>query len=253
MQETDKARFHQACDQVVNMDRIRNRIGTLAEKTLHAVLKQFMEGDVENHEIRVGGFVADIANKYGIIEIQTRSFDKLRRKLECFLVTGPVTVVYPIASTKWISWIDGSTGEVTKKRKSPKTGRYYDSFHELYKIKSFLDHPNFRLCLVLLNMEEYRNLDGWSVDRKKGSSRSERIPVEFVDKITIENTLDYALLIPEGLPVPFTSKDFRKATFLSQKNAATGLNILHHLGCVNRVGKVGNQYLYEKNIGRMPG
>lgn len=101
---------------------------------------------------------------------------------------------------------------------------------------------------MLLDMEEYRNLDGWSVDRKKGSSRSERIPVGFVDKITIENTMDYALLIPAGLPVPFTSKDFQKSyPSLVRKMQQPDQSILHHLGCVNRVPeKIGNQYLYEK-------
>lgn len=77
-------------------------IGTLGERTLHMVLKRYFEPDESLHEIRVGGFVADIVRPNGIIEIQTRDFSKLRRKLAAFLELGPVTVVYPVP---WAGWL----------------------------------------------------------------------------------------------------------------------------------------------------
>ena len=113
-------------------------IGTLSEKALHAALKDYFQPDKDKQEIKVGRYIADIATQEGIIEIQTRSFDKLRAKLKAFLEVSGVTVVYPIAGVKYICWIDTQTGEVTKKRKSPKKGSYYDSFAEIYKIKQLL-------------------------------------------------------------------------------------------------------------------
>lgn len=60
-------------------------IGTLSEKTLHAVLKNYYEPDENKHEVAIDGYYADIFNDSGIIEIQTRQLNKLRDKLAVFL------------------------------------------------------------------------------------------------------------------------------------------------------------------------
>jgi len=244
----DKLEFMQACDKVINIEKVRSGIGTLSEKTLHAVLKLYFEPDEGKHEIKVGSLVADIVNDTGIIEIQTRSFDKLRKKLEAFLLVSSVTVVYPIANAKWLLWIDKNTGEITKKRKSPKKGTPYEALYELYKIKALLPKDNLKLCIVMLDIEEYRYLNGWSEDGKKGSSRCDRIPIDIAAEIHIESIADYMKFIPEELPMQFTTKDYKKATGLSLSNAQTALNVLNYVSAVNRVGKKGNMYLYEKKL-----
>lgn len=241
----DKQKFTEACEKIINVDREKCGIGTLGEKTLHAVLKQYFEPYRGNHEIKMGGYVADIVGENGIIEIQTANFNKLRKKLESFLDVTTVTVVYPIASTKWLIWLDESTGEVTNKRKSPKKGTPYQAFSELYKIKSLLTHENFKLCIVMLDTIEYRNLNGWSKDKKKGSSRFERIPVDIIDEIYIESVLDYSKLIPNSMPQSFTTRDFKKSSGLSLRNAQTAMNVLNYLGAVERIGKNGRLYLYK--------
>ena len=53
--------------------------------TLHAVLKNYYEPFEQNHEIKVGRFVADIVGEQGVIEIQTRNFGNLLEKLDNFL------------------------------------------------------------------------------------------------------------------------------------------------------------------------
>ena len=237
--------FHDACEFVAGQDPVKAGIGTLSEKTLHAVLKHYFASSTDEHEIKIGRYVADIVGENGIIEIQTQCFDKLRNKLTEFLDCARVTVVYPIAQTKWLCWIDRETGHVTQKRKSPKTGTAFDAFFELYKIKQMLKHPNLTICLVLLELEEYRYLDGWSKDKKKGSSRCERMPVKLVDEIYLHSTKDYSGLIPKSLPMPFTTKDFAKAAKIRLRAAQVSLNILHDMGVVERVGKQGNAYLYE--------
>jgi len=224
----------------------KSTVGTLGEKTLHAYLKHYFEPDITKHEIKVGAFVADIVSDEGIIEIQTRSFDKLRKKLTEFLGICPVTVVYPLPKTKWLLWIDENTGETTKKRKSPKQGSIYDAFHELYKIKPFLKHSNFRLCIILINMEEYRYLNGWSEDRKRGSTRYNRIPLEVVEETYFCKMSDYLQFIPDILGESFTSKDYKSATSINLRGSQTGLNILHDIGVVTRIGKQGNLYIYKR-------
>lgn len=221
-------------------------IGTYKEKILHASLKRFIEPDETKHEVKIGSFVADICNENGITEIQTRSFNAMRKKLEYFLKDNTVTIVFPIPSTKWLLWVDTETGEITKKRKSPKKGTPYQAFFELYKIKPFLIHPNLKLHLIMLDLEEYRYLDGWSKDKKKGSTRCERIPVELVEEIHIDSTCDYKKLVPLSLSEEFTSADYAKETGLNKKSAAVALNVLFSVGAVKRIGRSGKGYLYNR-------
>lgn len=241
----DEALFKEACLEIIDVEREKNGIGTLQEKTVHAVLKRFYEPDIAHQEIRIGSFVADIFRGDEIIEIQTRNFNALRRKLDAFLPEYPVTIVYPIVHTKWLCWIDEKTGEISKKRKSPKTGRPYDAYFELYKIRTYLNHPNLHLCLVLFDAEEYRILNGWSRDKKRGSTRYDRIPVKLVDEFYIGNPKEYGCMIPDNLPPQFTSKDFAKKAKVSQGIANLALNILNYIHAVTRVGKTGNAYIYE--------
>ena len=53
-------------------------------KTVHSVLKNYYEANELNHEVKIEGFVADICNGKEIIEIQTRSFDRLRKNYQFF-------------------------------------------------------------------------------------------------------------------------------------------------------------------------
>jgi hypothetical protein len=243
----DRERFRQVCDDIVKKEAYAaGGIGTLGEKTLHAALKDYLEPDKSRHERPVGRYVADIVTSDGIIEIQTRSFEKLRTKLECFLAQTHVTVVYPVAQVKWLIWIDEATGETTKKRRSPKIGQPFEVFPELYKIKRLLCSENLSIRIVLLHLEEYRNLNGWSKNRKKGSSRYDRIPLDIADDIVIQGPDGYQKLIPDSLAVRFTARDFKAASGLTLKSAQEALNVLHTVGAVVRVGKTGNAYLYER-------
>jgi len=240
-------RFDDACSQTFSSDNRAKGIGTLGERTLHSVLKNYLEPDPVFHEVRVGKYYADILNSNGIFEIQTRHFNKLRAKLAAFLSEHSVTIVYPIAYRKWLLWIDEQTGEATKRRLSPKRGGFCDIAPELYRIKSYLSHDNLRIRIIRLDMEEYRLRNGWSEDRKRGSWRKDRIPVSIHDELILSSPSDYAKLIPDTLEGAFTSRDFSKAANISLSCAQTALNILNALGTVHRVGKQSNSFLYERS------
>ena len=241
----DKEAFEKAKKKIIGIDRQRLGIGTLSEKTVHAILKNYYEPDEDGQEIPIENYVADIYANGEIIEIQTRQFNKMRNKLEAFLPLYPVTIVYPIPREKWLIWIDEESGELSKKRKSPARGNVYIAFPELYKIKMFLKDPNLRIKLVFLDMEEYRLLNGWSKDKKKGSCRYDRIPTELVEEVDITCLQDYMQFIPYELEEEFTSRDFARAAHINVQLAQTVLNILYHVGVITRTGKKGNQYLYE--------
>ncbi len=244
----DKKRFEEIRDAAVSSGREGRSIGTYKEKTLHAILKDYYAPDKSMQEISVDGYVADIYTGQEIIEIQTANFNKMRAKLNCFLPNYPVTVVYPIARIKYLSWIDEATGECSKPRKSPVKGSVYRAFVELYKIKSILSQENLCLCFPLLEVEEYRLLNGWSQDKKKGSCRYDRIPRALLDEIRLEKPEDYLRLIPENLPEPFTALEFGKAVGEKKQIAGIVLHVLNYLNVLERCENRGRFYTYQRAL-----
>ena len=244
----DKKRFEEIRDAAVSSGREGRSIGTYKEKTLHAILKDYYAPDKSMQEISVDGYVADIYTGQEIIEIQTANFNKMRAKLNCFLPNYPVTVVYPIARIKYLSWIDEATGECSKPRKSPVKGSVYRAFVELYKIKSILSQENLCLCFPLLEVEEYRLLNGWSQDQKKGSCRYDRIPRALLDEIRLEKPEDYLRLIPENLPEPFTALEFGKAVGEKKQIAGIVLHVLNYLNVLERCENRGRFYTYRRAL-----
>ena len=109
----------------------------------------------------------------------------------------------------------------------------------------FLKDPNLHLKLVFLDMEEYRLLNGWSHDKKKGSSRYDRIPTELVEEIDITCIRGYMQFVPIDLPERFTTKDFAKKAHIPLRLAQTVIHILYYVETIERIGKTGNSYLYE--------
>lgn len=241
----DKEAFEQAKLKVLLKQHDPHGFGTLQEKTVHAVMKLYYEPNMDYHEIPMEGYIADIYTGDRIIEIQNGNFNRLRPKLAAFLPLYPVTVVLPIPHNKWIIWMDEESGELSKRNKSPVTGNAYYAFPELYKIKQYLGHPNLSFAFPLIDMDEYRLLNGWSKNRKKGSSRYDRMPLALFDEVLIERVEDFMQFVPFELEESFTVKEFAQAAGIHRDLASVALPLLMHMGIVIRTGKRGREYLYE--------
>lgn len=241
----DNTRFLQACQTVLDKGRQEGGIGTLGEKTLHAVLKLYFDPDPTHHEQKAGSFVTDIRNEEGFFEIQTGSFHRLREKLDAFLPEAPVTVVYPIPAKKWLIWLE-EDGTASPRRKSPRQGTAADILPELYRVRSFLGRENLRFCAVLLELEEYRLKNGWGNGGKRGSTRFERLPIALLDEVWLSSPEDFLKLVPDTLPETFTVKEYGKAAKLSPKGASVGVSVLVSAGALERVGKLNRAYLYRR-------
>ncbi|MCH5262306.1 MAG: hypothetical protein J1F42_05280 [Lachnospiraceae bacterium] len=241
----DKEAFEQAKLKVLLKQHDPHGFGTLQEKTVHAVMKLYYEPNDDYHEVPIEGFIADIYTGERIIEIQNGNFNRLRPKLAAFLPLYPVTVVLPIPHNKWVIWMDEESGELSKKNKSPVTGNAYLAFPELYKIKQYLGHPNLSFAFPLVDMDEYRLLNGWSKNRKRGSSRYDRMPLALFDEVLIERVEDFMQFVPYELEGAFTVKEFAQAAGIHRDLASVTLPLLMHMGIVVRTGKRGREYLYE--------
>ncbi len=242
----EAVRFDELCRRALTEEHVRSGIGTLGERTLHAVLKRYLEPDETLHEQKVGRYVADIRRGDEIVEIQTRSFFRMRGKLAAFLKDHRVRIVYPIAQTKYVSWVDPETGETSDRRRSPKKGRMSDVLYELYALRPMLPAGGLSLELIFLDIEEFRLLTGWDRTKKRGATRCERIPTAVRQRVLMEKPEDFRLLVPEELPETFDSAAFARAAHLTRTTAGYGLRTLVTLGVIEVTGKKGNSYLYQR-------
>ena len=237
-------RFDRAIATVVTRRHENHGIGTLSEKTVHAVVKCYMEPDEDYHETPIDGYVADIFREDHVIEIQTGNFDKLRGKLQTFLPNYKVTVVHPIPAKKTLCWVDPETGEIVERRKSNKHGTPAMIFEELYRIRPFLKDPNLSIVILLIDMEETKLLDGYGPKKKKSATKYDRLPLGLVEEIHLDGPEDYRMLIPIELE-HFTSAEYAKAAGIPKWDGSTAMQILFEMGVVERVDKRGNAYIYE--------
>ena len=243
----DPQRMSEAVRAKLCAERCNDGIGTLGEKTLHAALKAAVEPRTACHEVPVSRYVADILNEEGITEIQTGGFYPLRDKLAAYLPEHNVRVICPIPAVKMICWIDEETGSVTPPRKSPLTGTYFNIFRELGYIRHLIPNERLHICPVLLSVTDYRLLNGWSRDRKRGSGRYERIPQEVLGCCDLCTPADYAALLPD-LPETFTSKQLAADAHIRLPAAQNAVRVLCHIGVLEKCGKAGRAYLYRRLI-----
>ena len=107
---------------------ISKGVGLLNEKPLHAALKAWYAQPGDRFEVDVDGSVIDIVRDELLVEIQTRSFSALKRKLEKLVVSHPVRLVFPIAVEKWVIRLSDDGAVQEGRRKSPKPGRCWSYF-----------------------------------------------------------------------------------------------------------------------------
>ena len=243
---TDDVRFQAARSAVLSESVAWDGIGTLTEKSLHKMLKLYLEPNIENHEVAYMGSIVDIKTADGIFEVQTRGYEKLVPKLRRILPTSPVTVVCPLAHEKYVRWLDRETGEMTERRKSPKRENAFDAFRMLFGIRELITHPNLHVRLVYMQVEDFRALDGWDKTRKRGSNRVERIPTRIIREEVISTPLDYLAYLPETIGAEFTAPEFSRAIKRTSRYTFYVLKLLVATGAVREVGKRGRATLYAK-------
>ncbi len=244
----NKLRFLNACYEHNRTSDAAYGIGTLKEKRIHKVLKDYFDPDRSHQEIPHLGYIADIKNGDGIIEIQTGGLSPLYPKLAAFLPESNVTLVHPMIKEKTLSWIDPKTGEISPKRKSPLHEKPIDGVVDLYNIRSHLGNTNLSIRLVFIEVDEYRFKDGYARGGRKGSHRYDRIPIQLFDIVCLDTPADYLQFLPEQCRTDaFTTTDYAVAMKISRKAAYYVLTVLTCCGLLKKEGKRGNSYLYTMN------
>lgn len=229
--------------------RPKSSIGTQSERMVHTTLKYYLDPDEAHHEVRIGPYIADVFDPQTghIFEIQTRAFDRLNDKLDYFLKDYTVTVVFPVAHRKFLSWVDPETGEVSEKRLSPKRGSAADILPEIWRLPDRWNQKGLDFLIILLDLQEFRSLDGWSRDRKKGSHRMERLPLSVYNEVWLKKAEDFDRLLPKDLPETFSRAFLIKSMKLGQgMKASQAFTALERAGAVTLAERRGRRYIYKK-------
>ncbi len=252
-------RFRRICDSLIRAPHEQGLagVGTLSEKRLHAAIKAYLSEDTDYHEVGFPDrrFIADVKVDNEIYEVQTGDFAPLKPKIEYYLTSTDctVTVVHPLTRTCWISYLDPLTGELSPRRRSPKSEKAENIFAKLYPLLPYLANPRFRLRLLLI--EEYRIRYKNKTVRvgRKRTSRIERVPLSLFEEICLCTPADYLRFLPtEKLPVPFTAKDYAAATGIRGIHTYTALHALEALSLISRTGMVGRSRGYTPCEGHKP-
>ena len=182
-------------------------IGTLKESSLHNEIKQWYRQEGDLLEIKCGGYTIDILRGDWVIEVQTGSFSKLRKKLSELLIDHRVRLVYPVPVRKWISRIEELGGTTVSRRFSPKQGSEYSVFDELVFLQSLINSPNLSLEILLIEQEDIWINDAKGSWRRKRWSILDRQLLCVINRAVFTSIDDYRFLLPEDLGQIFSSRE----------------------------------------------
>src|SRR5262249_12865294 len=161
-------------------------IGTLRETSLHAALKQWYARPGDEVEARVDGYVLDLRRGDTLVEIQTRNFAAIRRKLRALVERHPIRLLHAIASEKVIVRMPPTGATPLSRRRSPRRGQSVQLFVELVSIPDLINHPNFSLEVVMSRQEEVLRPGRGGNWRRRGWQIADRRLVEVVEQTVFE-------------------------------------------------------------------
>jgi hypothetical protein len=221
-------------------------IGTMGERSLHASLKEWYAQPGDQLEVEVEGYHVDVVRDDLLIEIQTRNFSAIKRKLSALAEEHPIRLVYPIPGEKWIVRVacDGLTR--LGRRKSPLRGTALDVFEELVYCPELMSQPNISLDVLLTREDEVRRVVSRRWRRRKAWRAFDRRLLDVVESTVFEEPTDFCRLLPADLKGPFTNRDLAEALNRPRRLAEKMTYCLRKMGALEVVGKRRNALLHAR-------
>ena len=247
-----KSRFDRLCREAMLERHAQGEagIGTLAEKRLHAVIKRYLCEDADCHEVGVCNtrYVSDVRVGNDVYEVQTGAFYPMKKKIDHYLTHTDctVTVVHPIPTVKWISWITDEGELLAPRKKAPRRARPEDLLAELYCLREHLGNPRLKFVLLLIEAEDFRLCSARAKNPKKNAVRYERIPLALLDELEFSSPADFANFIPNALPQHFTVKEFSAHTKIRGRDAYSAVRVLAALGFFRPSTPIGRAMAWER-------
>ena len=225
--------------------KVDSTIGTLHERSLHASLKEWYSISGDTIETPIDGYIIDIVRDNLLIEIQTRNFAAIKKKLKNLTKSHPVRLVYPIPVQKWVVRESPDGLSILSRRKSPKKKGFANIFEELVRIPELIVHSNFSIDALLIHEEEVRRKDGRRNWKRKGWNIIDRRLLQVIDSRLFRSPSDFLSFIPASLKKPFTNANLTEATNLRKNLVQKMTYSLRKMGAIRVIGKKGNAFEFE--------
>ncbi len=193
------------------------------------------------------GFIVDLVRGNLLVEIQSRNFSVIKRKLKTLAACHYVRLIYPIAQEKWIVKVSEDAGHYLGRRKSPKRGSVIQVFEELVSFPELLSNSNFSIDVIFIQEEELRRHERGRAWRRNGWVTHERRLIRVLDRRLFETPADFGALIPSDLSDAFTTLELAEALATAKSMAQKMAYCLRKMGAIESVGKSGNAVSYVRS------
>jgi hypothetical protein len=188
----------------------------------------------------------DILRGGQIIEIQTKNFSSIARKMRALVGAGHrVRLVYPVPRDVWIVKLSEDGGEMSRRR-SPKHPEIVDVFAELVSFPDLIGHEHFELEVVLTREERLMRQDARAGWRRRGWLTVERRLLDVYDTMPLRTMADYVALLPEGLAAEFGTAEIAAACGRPRALGQQMAYCLRRCGVIEKVGSAGNAVVYAR-------
>lgn len=213
-------------------------IGIYNEKRIHRIIKEFVSSDESSFEVKLGGSVADVFSGGIITEVQTGGFYPLKKKIAAYIenTNHQIKIIHPAIVKKTIVRVDPLTGEILRKKVSPKKESALKILPELLYLSEHFGSDRLSFEVYGIEAEEHRYSDEIHRRRKAGKYDSELFPIALESITEIATRADVRALLPsELLSLPsFSAADFTRLTGFRGRRAYLALTLLTNLEIIKK-------------------
>jgi hypothetical protein len=213
------------------------------ETTLHRQLKDYFCQPGSQIEVKLGRYRIDVVNGQKLVEIQRSGLSAIRDKINRLLKDGfEVDVVKPLVHRKRLVKLSRKNGREVDRRWSPRKATPLDIFDELIYFTRVFPHPNLRLLVPLVSIEEVRYPGHGKRRRRRAGDfqvKDRRI-IEVLETHEYETVHDLHRLLPSGLPKRFDTADLARSLEIPRYQAQRIAYVMRKTGAAIQTGKRGN-------------
>ena len=218
------------------------------ETTLHQQLKEVFREPGSQTEVKFGRYRIDVVNGPRLVEIQQSGLAAIRRKVGDLLNRHPVDIVKPLVLRKRLVKLDRQQGAIVDQRWSPRRGSILDLFDELLYFTRLFPHPNLRIFVPLIEIEEIRYPGHGRRRRRRDSDYvvQDRALMAIHDIPIFTQASDLHGILPGSLAEPFDTAELARGLDIPRWAAQRMTYVMRKTGALQIVAKRKNANLYQK-------
>ncbi len=221
------------------------------ETSLHRELKKLYAASPDAIEVAESCYRIDAIDARGrLIEIQHAGLGILRNKINTLLSQGhQIRIIKPWIVHKVVETYDKGTGELLRRRKSPKEQRPIQFFGEMIHFTQVFPHPKLTLEILPVHCIEKRIDTPRRGRRKQYKALDTHLAKQpcLTDAFVLKTTKDlWKLMGRPKLPKAFDTQELAEAIEEPRWLAQQIAYVLSRCGATEQHSKRGNSIVYQK-------